>query len=97
MKISETLSLHLIFYNQWLCGLFSGLLLYSLLSSFVWMFIEGFHFYQMTVNVFVFRTRNNFSMFIGYGTPVLIISIATVIIWLKESYILFDINSDFYL
>ncbi len=52
----------------------------------------------MAVNVFGSKSRKNYSLIIGYGIPVLIIAIATVIIWLTNSYILFDINSDdFYL
>jgi hypothetical protein len=62
------------------------------------MFIEGFHLFQMAVNVFGSKSRKNHSLIIGYGIPVLIIAIATLIIWLTNSYILFDINSDdFYL
>jgi hypothetical protein len=62
------------------------------------MFIEGFHLFQMTVNVFGTKSKKNFFSVIGYGIPVLIIAIATAIIWLTENYILFDINSeDFYL
>jgi hypothetical protein len=52
----------------------------------------------MTVIVFGSKSRKNYSLIISYGIPVLIIAIATVIIWLTNSYILFDINSDdFYL
>jgi hypothetical protein len=52
----------------------------------------------MTVNVFGSKLRLSFYFAIGYGMPVLIITIALIIIWLTDSYILFDINSDdFYL
>ncbi len=83
---------------QWLCGLFSGLLLYSLLASFIWMLMEGIQLYQMIVDVFSSKLKISFCFAIGYGMPVLIIAIASIIIWLIENYILFDINSDdFYL
>ncbi len=62
------------------------------------MCIEGIQLYQMIVNVFHSKLRLSFYHAIGYGMPVLIIAFALIIIWLTESYILFDINSDdFYL
>jgi hypothetical protein len=90
----------LFFFIQWLCGLFSGLLLYSLLASFVWMLIKGIQLYEMIVDVFgsKFELKISFCFAIGYGMPVLIIAIALIIVWLAENYILFDIDSDdFYL
>ncbi|CAM6032197.1 unnamed protein product, partial [Sphagnum compactum] len=62
----------------WLCQLTSGVLLYSLLSSFCWMLLEGYQLYKKLVLFF----DSEFSKFkiyiIGYGIPIFIIFIAFV-------------------
>lgn len=70
---------------QWLCQLSSALLLYSLLSSFFWMLMEGYYLYRSLVLCFESDFRVRLLYLFGYGFPLAIIIIAFIIIYIKEN------------
>ena len=61
------------------------LLLYSLLTSFSWMLMEGYQLYQMVILVFnnIGHLRMSYMYLIGYGVPAIMTAIAAVPIHLK--------------
>ncbi|XP_054153265.1 adhesion G protein-coupled receptor E3-like [Oppia nitens] len=63
-----------------LCETVSTLLLYSILASFSWMLMEGYHLYQMIVLVFsnIGHLRLIYLYAIGYGSP-LVITLCTIL------------------
>lgn len=62
------------------------LLLYSLLTSFAWMLMEGYQLYQMVILVFnnIGHLRMLYMYLIGYGVPLIMTAIAAVLIHLNN-------------
>ncbi|KAH9394215.1 hypothetical protein TYRP_004264, partial [Tyrophagus putrescentiae] len=69
-----------------LCKGVSVLLLYSLLTSFAWMLMEGYQLYQMVILVFnnIGHLRMLYMYLIGYGVPLIMTAIAAVLIHLNN-------------
>ena len=66
--------------NTSLCSVISVALHYFFLSSFAWMFLEGYQIYELLVKVFQSRrTGRKRHYIIGYGAPLLIVLLALVI------------------
>ena len=60
--------------NTALCSVISILLHYFFLSSFAWMFLEGFQIYELLVRVFESSKTSRVKHFlVGYGAPLLIV------------------------
>ena len=60
--------------NTALCSIISILLHYFFLSSFAWMFLEGFQIYELLVKVFESSKSSRIKHFIlGYGAPLVIV------------------------
>ena len=78
---------------QWFCQLSSALLLYSLLSSFFWMLMEGYYLYRSLVLCFETEFKILFLYVFGYGFPLVIMFTSLFIIYFKEN-ILFEIFFD---
>ncbi|KAI2801454.1 hypothetical protein BLOT_011006 [Blomia tropicalis] len=72
--------------NSILCKCISVTLLYWLLTSFSWMLMEGYQLYQMVILVFnnIGHLRLIYMYLIGYGAPLIITVIATIIIQLQD-------------
>ncbi|XP_053319832.1 adhesion G protein-coupled receptor E5 [Spea bombifrons] len=63
--------------NEVVCSVVAGLLHAAYLSSFCWMLLEGIELYFMLVNVFdIHYLKNKHLLLVGYGVPVLIVSIS---------------------
>ena len=66
--------------NTGLCSLISLLLHYFFLSSFAWMFLEGYQIYELLVKVFESkRTGRKRHYVIGYGVPLIIVLAALLV------------------
>ncbi|XP_060590681.1 adhesion G protein-coupled receptor L3-like isoform X2 [Ruditapes philippinarum] len=66
--------------NKIACAVIAGFLHYFFLSSFTWMFVEGIHIVFMLVQVFdAARSRLKYYYIIGYGAPLLVIAISTLV------------------
>ncbi|XP_054165159.1 adhesion G protein-coupled receptor L3-like [Oppia nitens] len=72
----------------WLCRLSSGSLLYSLMSSFFWMLLEGFYLYKSLVSCFNWQFKARYLYAVGYGLPVAIIFVAFLVIYCKHNIVL---------
>ena len=60
--------------NTALCSVISILLHYFFLSSFAWMFLEGFQIYELLVRVFESSKTSRVKHFlVGYGAPLMIV------------------------
>ena len=70
--------------NTALCSVISVLLHYFFLSSFAWMFLEGFQIYELLVKVFESSKTSRLKHFIiGYGVPLLIVISAVTVDFIK--------------
>ncbi len=67
-----------------ICQAISGVLLYTLLASFFWMLLEGYHLYQMSDEVFSFEVNKLQIITFGYGMPFIICVCSFTIIWFTE-------------
>ncbi|XP_075677629.1 adhesion G protein-coupled receptor L3-like [Dermatophagoides pteronyssinus] len=76
-----------------LCKSISISLLYTMLSLFFWMLMEGYNLYQMMI--FIFNTKGHLRMLylylIGYGLPLLITIPATIYMQLKT-----ELNNEYF-
>ncbi|XP_054157509.1 adhesion G protein-coupled receptor L3-like [Oppia nitens] len=66
------------------CQFISALLLYALLSVFLWMLLQSFHLFRMTYNVFHKSIKAYGFYLFAYGMPVLIIIIGLLSVWNNE-------------
>uniref|UniRef100_A0AAV2LRR3 Uncharacterized protein n=1 Tax=Knipowitschia caucasica TaxID=637954 RepID=A0AAV2LRR3_KNICA len=67
--------------SPWLCFYLAIGLHFSLLSSFSWMAVEGFHLYLLLVKVFNINIRNYLLKvsLVGWGVPTVVVSIVVII------------------
>ena len=70
-----------IFSFQMFCKVLSFVLLYFLLSSFVWMSLHAIHLFRVTYGVFKVSFKNWIFLTIGYGSPLLISIIGLLSVW----------------
>ncbi|XP_048377743.1 adhesion G protein-coupled receptor E3-like isoform X2 [Stegostoma tigrinum] len=66
--------------NRVLCGIIAGILHYSFLAVFAWMFLEGIQLYLMVQVVFVPKVPlKQYMLWVGYGLPALIVAISAAV------------------
>ncbi|KAK7913192.1 hypothetical protein WMY93_013403 [Mugilogobius chulae] len=67
--------------SPWFCFYLAIALHFSLLTSFCWMGIEGFHLYLLLVKVFNIYIKNYLlkACILGWGVPVIIVSIVAIV------------------
>ena len=69
---------------QGVCRFISIVLLYTLLSAFLWMLLQAFHLFRMTYDVFHVSVKTYGLFIFAYGMPVLIIIIGLLNVWTEE-------------
>ncbi|XP_073697736.1 adhesion G protein-coupled receptor E5-like isoform X2 [Garra rufa] len=60
------------------CGIVAGLLHFFFLSAFCWMLLEGVQLYRMVVLVFNTTLKHRYMFAVGYGAPLVIVSISAI-------------------
>ncbi|XP_056310595.1 adhesion G protein-coupled receptor E5-like isoform X2 [Danio aesculapii] len=65
-------------HNQVACAIVAGLLHFFFLSAFCWMLLEGVQLYRMVVLVFHTTLKQLYMYAVGYGVPVVIVSISAI-------------------
>ncbi|XP_072420199.1 adhesion G protein-coupled receptor E3-like [Chiloscyllium punctatum] len=66
--------------NRIFCGIIAGVLHYTFLAVFAWMFLEGIQLYLMVQVVFVPKVPlKRYMLWVGYGFPALIVTISAAV------------------
>ncbi|XP_056310583.1 adhesion G protein-coupled receptor E5-like isoform X2 [Danio aesculapii] len=65
-------------HNQVACAIVAGLLHFFFLSAFCWMLLEGVQLYRMVVLVFHTTLKQLYMYAVGYGVPLVIVSISAI-------------------
>ncbi|XP_005171094.1 adhesion G protein-coupled receptor E5 isoform X1 [Danio rerio] len=65
-------------HNQVACAIVAGLLHFFFLSAFCWMLLEGVQLYRMVVLVFHTTLKHLYMYAVGYGVPLVIVSISAI-------------------
>ncbi|XP_073764818.1 adhesion G protein-coupled receptor E5 isoform X2 [Danio rerio] len=65
-------------HNQVACAIVAGLLHFFFLSAFCWMLLEGVQLYRMVVLVFHTTLKHLYLYAVGYGVPLVIVSISAI-------------------
>ncbi|XP_018427757.1 PREDICTED: CD97 antigen-like [Nanorana parkeri] len=66
--------------NPVVCGIVAGLLHFFYLSAFCWMSLEGLELYLMLVEVFKTQVKTRYLLAMGYGVPIVIITISAAVV-----------------
>ncbi|XP_051560102.1 adhesion G protein-coupled receptor E5 isoform X2 [Myxocyprinus asiaticus] len=68
-------------YNKGACAFVAGLLHFFFLAAFCWMLLEGVQLYRMVVLVFQSTLKHLYMYAVGYGAPLVIVTISAIVNW----------------